>query len=161
MAQFEQEIKAQIAQQKAAGRCRRTGDRQRQGQSRNKSIRQDQGQVRLRRPDARRHKEADQADRCRAEGVLRAEQAAVRELHPGEAQGALHRDRPPKLADSIQLSQADLQQYYNQHQDDFRIPETVTVRHILIKTPVPGADGKVDQKAVDAARPRLKTLRSS
>jgi peptidyl-prolyl cis-trans isomerase D len=57
-----------------------------------------------------------------------------------------------KLADNIQVSQAELQQYYSQHQDDFRIPETVTVRHILIKTPVPGADGKVDQKAVDAAK---------
>jgi peptidyl-prolyl cis-trans isomerase D len=57
-----------------------------------------------------------------------------------------------KLADSLQISQADLQQYYSQHQDDFRIPETVTVRHILIKTPVPAADGKVDQKGVDAAK---------
>ena len=53
-----------------------------------------------------------------------------------------------KLADKIQISQADLQQYYNQHQDEFRIPETVTVRHILIKTPVARTpDGKVDQKA--------------
>jgi peptidyl-prolyl cis-trans isomerase D len=56
-----------------------------------------------------------------------------------------------KLADGIPITQADLQQYYSQHQDEFRIPETVTVRHILIKTPVPGPDGKVDQKAVDAA----------
>ena len=45
-----------------------------------------------------------------------------------------------------------MQQYYSQHQDEFRIPETVTVRHILIKTPAPGADGKVDQKGVDAAK---------
>ena len=45
-----------------------------------------------------------------------------------------------------------MQAYYNQHQDDYRIPETVTVRHILIKTPAPDASGKVDQKAVDAAR---------
>ena len=45
-----------------------------------------------------------------------------------------------------------MQAYYNQHQDEFRIPETVTVRHILIKTPTPGPDGKVDQKAVDAAK---------
>jgi peptidyl-prolyl cis-trans isomerase D len=57
-----------------------------------------------------------------------------------------------KVEDNIQVSQADLQSYYNQHQDEFRIPETVTVRHILIKTPVPAADGKVDQKAVDAAK---------
>src|SRR6202044_3750030 len=57
-----------------------------------------------------------------------------------------------KVADSIQVTPADLQQYYSQHQDEFRVPETVTVRHILIKTPVPGADGKVDQKGVDAAK---------
>lgn len=57
-----------------------------------------------------------------------------------------------KLADNMQVSQNDLQQYYNQHQDEFRIPETVTVRHILIKTPTPGPDGKVDPKAVEAAK---------
>lgn len=57
-----------------------------------------------------------------------------------------------KLADGIQISQADLRQYYSQHQDEYRIPETVTVRHIFIKTPVPGPDGKVDQKAVDTAQ---------
>lgn len=57
-----------------------------------------------------------------------------------------------KLADKVQVSQDELQAYYNQHQDEFRIPETVTVRHILIKTPTPGPDGKVDQKAVEAAK---------
>ncbi len=57
-----------------------------------------------------------------------------------------------KLADSITITPSELQAYYNQHQDDYRIPETVTVRHILIKTPAPDANGKVDQKAVDAAR---------
>ncbi len=57
-----------------------------------------------------------------------------------------------KLADKISVTQAQLQQYYNQHQDEYRLPETVTVRHILIKTPTPDADGKVDQKGVEAAR---------
>ena len=57
-----------------------------------------------------------------------------------------------KLADKISVTQAQLQQYYSQHQDEYRLPETVTVRHILIKTPTPDADGKVDQKGVDAAR---------
>ena len=51
-----------------------------------------------------------------------------------------------------------MQQYYNQHQDDYRIPETVTVRHILIKTPTPDADGKVDQKGVDAARTKAEDI---
>src|SRR5271157_4066549 len=57
-----------------------------------------------------------------------------------------------KLADKVPVTQAELQQYYNQHQDSYRIPETVTIRHILIKTPTPGPDGKVDQASVDAAR---------
>ena len=57
-----------------------------------------------------------------------------------------------RLAESIPVTQADLQAYYNQRQDEFRIPETVTVRHILIKTPTPGADGKVDPKGVEAAK---------
>jgi peptidyl-prolyl cis-trans isomerase D len=57
-----------------------------------------------------------------------------------------------KVADNVQVTPTDVQQYYNSHQDEYRVPETVTVRHILIKTPVPGSDGKVDQKAVDAAK---------
>ncbi len=63
-----------------------------------------------------------------------------------------------KLADSIQVSQGDLQKYYNQHQEEFRVPETVTVRHILIKTPPPGADGKVDPKAVEAAKAKAEDV---
>ncbi len=57
-----------------------------------------------------------------------------------------------KLAETITITPDELQKYYSQHQDDYRLPETVTVRHILIKTPTPDANGKVDQKAVDAAR---------
>ncbi len=63
-----------------------------------------------------------------------------------------------KLADKVSVSQAQLQQYYNQHQDEYRIPETVTVRHILIKTPAPNADGKIDQKGVDAARAKAEDI---
>ena len=57
-----------------------------------------------------------------------------------------------KLQDAMQVSQQDLQSYYDQHRDEFRAPEQVNVRQILIKTPLPGTDGKVDQKGVDAAR---------
>jgi len=63
-----------------------------------------------------------------------------------------------KVASTIPVTQADLQSYYNQHQDDYRIPETVTVRHILIKTPTPGPDGKVDQKGVDAAKAKIEDI---
>jgi len=63
-----------------------------------------------------------------------------------------------KLKDKVPVTQAELQQYYNQHQDEYRIPETVTVRHILIKTPTPGPDGKLDQAGVDAARKKAEDV---
>jgi len=62
------------------------------------------------------------------------------------------------VANSIPVTQADLQEYYNQHQDEFRSPETVTVRHILIKTPPPGPDGKVDPKGVEAAKAKAEDV---
>src|SRR4029077_17537493 len=46
----------------------------------------------------------------------------------------------------------ELQGYYDQHRDDYRVPEQVSVSHILIKTPLPGPDGKVDPKGVEEAR---------
>ena len=57
-----------------------------------------------------------------------------------------------KLQAEAQVSAQDLQAYYNQHRDEFRVPEQVNVRQILIKTPLPGPDGKVDQKGIDDAR---------
>ena len=57
-----------------------------------------------------------------------------------------------KLQGEAQVSQQELQAYYDQHRDEFRVPEQVNVRQILIKTPLPGADGKVDQKGIDDAR---------
>jgi peptidyl-prolyl cis-trans isomerase D len=62
------------------------------------------------------------------------------------------------LADKIQVTPEELQAYYKQHQEDYRIPESVTVRHILIKTPTPDANGKVDQKAVDAAHAKAEDI---
>jgi peptidyl-prolyl cis-trans isomerase D len=56
-----------------------------------------------------------------------------------------------KLKGEMQVSPQDLQAYYDQHRDEFRAPEQVNVRQILIKTPLPGTDGKVDQKGVDEA----------
>jgi peptidyl-prolyl cis-trans isomerase D len=52
----------------------------------------------------------------------------------------------------VTLDPAELQRYYNSHLDDYRLPDRVKVRHILIPTPASGPDGKPDQKAVDAAR---------
>jgi peptidyl-prolyl cis-trans isomerase D len=57
-----------------------------------------------------------------------------------------------KLENEAKITQQDLQSYYDQHRDEYRVPEQVNVRHIYFKTPLPGPDGKVDQKGVDAAR---------
>jgi peptidyl-prolyl cis-trans isomerase D len=39
-----------------------------------------------------------------------------------------------KVADAIQVSDAQIQDYYNIHKDDFRKPERVRARHILLST---------------------------
>jgi peptidyl-prolyl cis-trans isomerase D len=57
-----------------------------------------------------------------------------------------------KLAAATQVTDQELRSYYDQHRDEFRVPEQVTVSHILIKTPTAGPDGKVDAKAVEAAK---------
>ena len=52
----------------------------------------------------------------------------------------------------------DLRAYYDQHRDQYRVPEQVKVSHILIKTPLPGPDGKVDEKGVAEAQHRAEDL---
>jgi peptidyl-prolyl cis-trans isomerase D len=61
-------------------------------------------------------------------------------------------------ADKVTVDAADLQHYYSDHQEEYRVQERVRVRHILIKTPPPGPDGKVDQKAVDEARTKAQDI---
>ncbi len=63
-----------------------------------------------------------------------------------------------RIASNTQVSQDDLQSYYNQHRDEYRLPEQVNVRHILIKSPSAGPDGKVDQKADDAAKAKAEDI---
>jgi len=69
-----------------------------------------------------------------------------------------------KVLGQIQVTPEDVRAYYDQHQDQYRVPEEVKVSHILIKTPSPGADGKVDEKGVEEARKKaedvLKQLKS-
>jgi peptidyl-prolyl cis-trans isomerase D len=57
-----------------------------------------------------------------------------------------------KIQSGITVSREEVQGYYDQHKDDYRVPEQVSVSHILIKTPLPGPDGKVDPKGVEEAR---------
>lgn len=63
-----------------------------------------------------------------------------------------------QLAGQVQVTPEDLQRYYNDHMDEYRMPEQVEVRHILIKTPPPGPDGKVDPQAVAAARQKAEDV---
>jgi peptidyl-prolyl cis-trans isomerase D len=58
----------------------------------------------------------------------------------------------------VQVTHEDLQAYYDQHRDQYRVPEQVKVSHIWIKMPLPGADGKVDEKAVSEAQHRADDL---
>ncbi len=53
---------------------------------------------------------------------------------------------PARLPNPAKVSSDELQSYYRQHAAEFRVPESVKVRHILIKLPLPGPDGKVDAK---------------
>ncbi len=63
-----------------------------------------------------------------------------------------------QVQSQVPVTQQDLQTYYDQHRDEFRMQERVNVRHILIKTPPAGADGKIDPKAIDAARQKAQDV---
>jgi peptidyl-prolyl cis-trans isomerase D len=63
-----------------------------------------------------------------------------------------------KAEENVQVTQDDLRTYYDAHRDQYRTPEQVKVSHILIKTPLPGPDGKVDEKGVAEAQRRAEDL---
>jgi peptidyl-prolyl cis-trans isomerase D len=62
------------------------------------------------------------------------------------------------LADKVTVDPAEVQRYYNAHQDAFRVPERVRARHILIATPPVAPGGTADQKAVDEARAKAQDV---
>jgi peptidyl-prolyl cis-trans isomerase D len=63
-----------------------------------------------------------------------------------------------KVEAAVEVTQDDLRAYYNQHREEFRGPEQVKVSHIWIKMPLPGDDGKVDDKKVAEAQHRADDL---
>lgn len=63
-----------------------------------------------------------------------------------------------KAEAGVHVTEAELRDYYDQHRDQYRVPEQVKVSHILIKTPLPGPDGKVDEKGVAEAQQRADNL---
>ena len=62
-----------------------------------------------------------------------------------------------KLQSEAQVSQQDLQSYYDQHRDEFRMPEQVNVRQILIKLPCLGPTARLIRKAWTPRRKRRRT----
>ena len=58
----------------------------------------------------------------------------------------------------VKLTQDDLRAYYDQHREEYRVPEQIKVSHIWIKMPLPGDDGKVDDKKVAEAQHRADDL---
>ncbi|HEU4415726.1 MAG TPA: peptidylprolyl isomerase, partial [Candidatus Angelobacter sp.] len=62
------------------------------------------------------------------------------------------------LESKITVDPAEVQRYYSSHQDAYRLPERVRARHILIETPKPGPDGKVDPKGVEEARAKAQDV---
>jgi peptidyl-prolyl cis-trans isomerase D len=69
-----------------------------------------------------------------------------------------------KVSEQVPVTREDLQRYYNQHRDEFRLPDEVNLRLIQVRTPAPGPDGKVDPKALEGAKQKaediLKKLRA-
>jgi peptidyl-prolyl cis-trans isomerase D len=63
-----------------------------------------------------------------------------------------------KIEAGVPVTHEELQAYYDQHRDEYRTPEQVKVSHILIKTPLPGPDGKVEEKGVATAQSRAQDL---
>jgi peptidyl-prolyl cis-trans isomerase D len=63
-----------------------------------------------------------------------------------------------KLEAQTPVAQQELEAYYDQHRDEYRVPEQVKISHILIKTPLPGPDGKVDPKGVEEARKKAEDI---
>ena len=99
------------------------------------------------------------SQRSRVEGVLRAQQSHLQQLDSREAQKSVTWCwKPPRFRPESPFHPQDLQAYYDQHRDEYRVPEQVNVSHILIKTPLPGPDGKVDPKGVEEARKKAEDV---
>jgi peptidyl-prolyl cis-trans isomerase D len=63
-----------------------------------------------------------------------------------------------KIQAETQVTHEELQAYYSQHRDEYRVPEQVKASQILIKTPLPGPDGKVDPKGIEEARKKAEDV---
>ena len=95
-----------------------------------------------------------------------AELKAFYESHKGQYNNSIPEKRKVKYAlvdlgkiqSGIQITHDDFQAYYDQHRDQYRVDQQAKVSHILIKTPLPGPGGKVDEKGVADAQHRAEDL---
>jgi peptidyl-prolyl cis-trans isomerase D len=62
------------------------------------------------------------------------------------------------VQNAVTVNDSDIQRYYNLHAEQYKIPERLKARHILINMPKPGPDGKVDPKAVDEAKAKAQDI---
>jgi peptidyl-prolyl cis-trans isomerase D len=58
----------------------------------------------------------------------------------------------------VTVSDAEVQNYYNAHQEQYRMPDRVRVRHILISMPKTEPGAKPDQKGIDEARAKAEDV---
>src|SRR3984957_1035062 len=63
-----------------------------------------------------------------------------------------------KIGSAITVADQDLQTYYDQHREEYRVPEQVKVSHILIKTPLPAPGAKEDEKGIADARAKAEDV---
>ncbi|HWR37583.1 MAG TPA: peptidyl-prolyl cis-trans isomerase [Clostridia bacterium] len=85
-------------------------------------------------------------------------QESLKNAIPEQRKAAFVMIDATKLPNAAKPTNEDFKSYYQAHQDEFRVPDSVTVRHILIKTPEAGPDAKVDQAAVDGARAKAEDV---
>ena len=63
-----------------------------------------------------------------------------------------------KVEGEVKITQDDLRAYYDQHREEYRTPEQVKVSHIWLKMPLPGDDGKIDERKVAEAQHRAEDI---
>ena len=63
-----------------------------------------------------------------------------------------------KIQAQTPVTHDDLQAYYNQHREEYRVPDQVNLRQIVIKTPLPATDGKVDPKGLVEAQKKAEDV---
>ena len=91
-------------------------------------------------------------------GYFNAHQAQYKNTNPEKRQVRYFVFDRKEAESNTTVTSSDLQQYYEAHKDQFRTLDRVRVRHILVKTPDTGKDGKVDEKGQAAAKTKALDL---